>query len=222
VNIASEIKKLNAELPATTKLIAVSKFHPAETVQEAYNAGQRLFGESRVQELCDKVPLLPKDIEWHFIGHLQSNKIRQIVPFISLIHSVDSLKLLVEINKEGERSRRTIPCLLQIHVAQEEAKFGFTPQECHSLLASGVWRDLKYVRIHGLMCMATLTDNSTLIKSEFRLVQRFFHEIQKEYFADTPTFSELSMGMSDDYRLAVESGSTLVRIGTRIFGERQY
>lgn len=220
MSIASEIQKLQAELPEKTKLIAISKFHPKEDILEAHNAGQRIFGESRVQELCTKAAELPSDIEWHFIGHLQSNKVRQLVPFVSLIHSVDSLKLLIEINSEGERIRRVVPCLLQIHVAQEETKYGFTPDECLRILDSGFVQDLKYVRIKGLMCMASLTDNVNQIKSEFLSVQELFNRIKNSYTNDLPIFQELSMGMSEDYKLAIECGSTMVRIGSRIFGNR--
>jgi PLP dependent protein len=219
-SIADEIGQLNMELPTSTRLVAVSKFHPAEQIMAAYEAGQRIFGESRVQELCEKASTLPNDIEWHLIGHLQTNKVRLVVPFVSLIHSVDSLKLLLEINKEGEKIRRSVPCLLQIHIANEDTKFGFSPQECKQMLHSGIWRDLKYVQIRGLMGMATLTDNKAVILSEFRLLQHLFNGIRSKYGADLNRFNELSMGMSADYPLAVECGSTLVRIGSRIFGDR--
>jgi PLP dependent protein len=222
MSIQSEIQRLKEELPASTKLLAVSKFHPVESIQEAYSAGQRMFGESRAQELCEKAPLLPNDIEWHFIGHLQSNKIRQILPFVSLIHGIDSIRLLLEINKEGERIRRAVPCLLQIFVAQEETKFGFTPDECRNVFASEVLNDLPFVRIRGLMGMASLTDNKAQILMEFGLLKKLFDEIKNKRFLDNPTFSELSMGMSDDYVLAVNEGSTMVRIGSKIFGQREY
>jgi PLP dependent protein len=222
MSITSEIQQLNRELPGATKLVAVSKFHPVVSIQEAYDAGQRIFGESRVQEFCQKIALLPSDIEWHFIGHLQTNKIKQIVPYVSLIHSVDSIKLLMEINREGENIRRVVPCLLQIHVAQEDTKFGFTTDACKSLLSSGFIQDLKFVRIRGLMCMASLTDDRDRISSEFNAVKCLFDEIKSTYSNTIPMFNELSMGMSDDYKLAIESGSTLVRIGSRIFGQRAY
>ena len=220
MSITSEIQQLNRELPGTTKLVAVSKFHPVESIQEAYDAGQRIFGESRVQELCQKIPQLPSDIEWHLIGHLQTNKIKQVVPYVSLIHSVDSVKLLMEINREGELIRRVVPCLLQIHVAQEDTKFGFTPEGCKTLMASGFIQDLKYVRIRGLMCMASLTDDATRIRSEFNTVKHLYDELKSTYSSALPMFNELSMGMSDDYKQAIEFGSTLVRIGSRIFGQR--
>lgn len=219
-SIAEEIGLLKTELPTNTKLVAVSKFHPIEKIEAAYAAGQRIFGESRVQELCQKAQALPNDIEWHFIGHLQTNKVRQVVPFVSLIHSVDSIKLLLEINKEGEKIRRSVPCLLQIHIASEDSKFGFTPPECKQMLHSGIWRDLKFVQIRGLMGMSTLTDNKSIILSEFRLLKQLFDDIKTNFGKDLNRFNELSMGMSSDYGLAIECGSTFVRIGSRIFGDR--
>lgn len=214
MSITSEIQRLHSELPASTKLVAVSKFHPVEAVLEAYAAGQRIFGESRVQELCEKQPLLPQDIEWHFIGHLQTNKIKQIVPFVTLIHGVDSAKLLREINKEAEKIGRVVPCLLQIYVAQEETKFGLTPDECRALVSE--LDHYPFVQIRGLMGMASLTEDENQIRGEFSRLKDLYDELK------TPTFKELSMGMSDDYLLAVECGSTMVRIGSRIFGQRQY
>ncbi len=222
MSISSELQQLKAELPVQTKLVAVSKFHPAEAVREAYDAGQRIFGESRVQELCQKAELLPKDIEWHFIGHLQTNKVRQIVPFVQLIHSVDSVKLLLDINKEGERIRRKVPVLLQVHIAREEAKFGFSAEECFQLFESNTLKDFSFVNIRGLMGMATLTDNVAVIEDEFQGLKALFERIQANYQTDFPRFTELSMGMSDDYALAIKNGSTMVRIGSRIFGQRQY
>jgi PLP dependent protein len=218
MTITNEIQHLHKELPAITKLVAVSKFHPAEAILEAYAAGQRIFGESRVQELCEKRPLLPQDIEWHFIGHLQTNKIRQIAPFVSLIHGVDSVKLLKEINKEGEKIGRVIPCLLQIFVAQEETKFGLSPDECREL--AGLLKQYPFVQICGLMGMASLTDNQVQIRTEFSQLKDLFDELKVRM--DSTAFKELSMGMSEDYPLAVECGSTMVRIGSRIFGHRQY
>jgi len=218
MTITNQIQHLHQELPATTKLVAVSKFHPTEAIMEAYAAGQQIFGESRVQELCEKRPLLPMDIEWHFIGHLQTNKIKQIVPFVSLIHGVDSAKLLIEINKEGEKIGRVVPCLLQIFVAQEETKFGLSPSECRALVLE--LERLPYVQICGLMGMATLTDNQVQIRAEFSQLKNLFDELKTSL--NTSAFKELSMGMSDDYQLAVECGSTMVRIGSRIFGQRNY
>lgn len=218
MSITSEIQRLQQELPSPTKLVAVSKFHPVEAIEEAYAAGQRIFGESRVQELCEKQPLLPQDIEWHFIGHLQTNKIKQIVPFVSLIHGVDSAKLLKEINKEGEKIGRVVPCLLQVFVAQEETKFGLSPDECRELALD--WSRFPYVQLCGLMGMASLTDDQAQIRSEFSQLKSLFEELKALLHA--PSFKELSMGMSDDYLLAVECGSSMVRIGSRIFGHRAY
>jgi len=218
MSITSEIQRLHSELPSTTKLVAVSKFHPAEAIEEAYAAGQRIFGESRVQELCEKRPLLPLDIEWHFIGHLQTNKIKQIVPFVSLIHGVDSVKLLLEINKEGIKIGRVVPCLLQVFVAQEETKFGLSPSECKDLVKE--MDNFPFVQLCGLMGMASLTDNQSQIRAEFGQLKALFDELKTEI--NTITFKELSMGMSEDYPLAIECGSTLVRIGSKIFGFRQY
>lgn len=202
-------------------MVAVSKYHPAEAILEAYEGGQRLFGESKVQELVAKQEALPKDIEWHFIGHLQTNKVKYIAPFVSLIHGVDSMKLLCEINRQGERVGRVIPCLLQLHVAQEETKFGFTPDECTAMLDAGEWRKLPHVRLCGIMGMASHTDDTSRIRQEFGLLHRFFSQVREKFFSDREEFCEVSMGMSDDYPIAVEEGSTLVRVGSRIFGERE-
>ncbi len=218
MSITSEIQRLNLELPAATKLVAVSKFHPTEAILEAYAAGQRIFGESRVQELCEKKPLLPQDIEWHFIGHLQTNKIKQIVPFVTLIHGVDSAKLLKEINKEGEKLGRVVPILLQIFVAQEETKFGLSLDECRNLASE--LNHFPWVQVCGLMGMASLTENQAQIRAEFGQLKALFDELKVGW--NLPDFKELSMGMSEDYQLAVECGSTMVRIGSRIFGVRQY
>lgn len=218
MSVSSEIQRLHLELPPTTRLVAVSKFHPVEAVLEAYAAGQRIFGESRVQELCEKQPLLPQDIEWHFIGHLQTNKIRQIVPFVSLIHGVDSAKLLREINKEAEKVGRVVPCLLQIFVAQEETKFGLSPDECRALVSDA--DKYSFVQLCGLMGMASLTDDQAQVRREFGQLKALFDELKVRL--DSTAFRELSMGMSEDYPLAVECGSTMVRIGSRIFGQRQY
>ena len=221
-HIQEEIKRINAELPSTVRLVAVSKFHPVEALQEAYEAGQRVFGESKVQEMTQKYEALPKDIEWHFIGHLQTNKIKYMAPFVSLIHGVDSYKLLAEINKQAIKAGRVIPCLLQIHIAKEETKFGFSLDECTEMLEQGSWKTLENVRIAGVMGMATNTDDETEIADEFETLARFFHEIKDKYFKDSATFKEISMGMSDDYPLAIEKGSTLIRVGSKIFGERHY
>lgn len=222
MQIAENIKKILSELPAGVQLVAVSKFHPNEAIEEAYNAGQRVFGESKVQEMTAKYESLPKDIEWHFIGHLQTNKIKYIVPYVALIHGVDSYKLLTEINKQALKADRIVNCLLQLHIAAEETKFGFSYDECREVLAAGEWKDLKNVRICGLMGMATNTDNSEQIKAEFCSLSSFFQEVKSTCFANTKAFRELSMGMSHDYHEAITAGSTLVRVGSKIFGERNY
>lgn len=215
--IAERIKTISAALPKGVTLIAVSKYHPAEAIQEAYGAGQREFGESKAQDLVIKHQELPSDIKWHFIGHLQSNKIKYIAPFIHLIHSIDTLRLLQEVNRQGCKVGRVIPCLLQIHIAQEESKFGFTPDECLEMLEEGSWRELKNVEIRGVMCMASNTDDQTQIAAEFSAVQNLFSEIKRRYFPDNGNFSVISAGMSDDYPIAIEHGSTHIRIGSGIF-----
>ena len=194
MDIKAILSEIKAELPQTTQLIAVSKFHPAEAIKEAYDAGQRIFGESKVQELEEKHTILPKDIEWHFIGHLQTNKVKYIAPYISMIHAVDSYKL----------------------------KFGFTPEECTEMLKDGSWKELKNVCISGIMGMATNTDDDAMIESEFTKLAAYFNELKSTVFKDCDSFRELSMGMSDDYHLAIKHGSTLVRIGSKIFGIRNY
>ena len=220
--IGEEIKRITAELPDGVRLVAVSKFHPEEAVMEAYGAGQRIFGESHVQELQRKHETLPSDIEWHFIGHLQTNKVKYIAPYVALIHAVDTPKLLAEIDKQGVKCGRRIPCLLQLHVAQEETKFGFTPEEAEELLREGVWREMQGVEIRGVMCMASLTDNEEQIAQEFDRARQFFQTARERYFADQPSFAECSWGMSDDYPIALQHGSTMVRIGSLIFGPREY
>lgn len=221
-DIARHLDTVKSTLPAGVSLVAVSKFHPAEALREAYDAGQRIFGESRVQELVAKQTVLPSDIEWHFIGHLQTNKVKQIVPFISLIHSADSPRLLAEVDRCAARCSRVVDCLLQLHIAEEETKFGFSFDECRDYLASGVWSSLTHVRLRGVMGMATLTDDEASIRREFASLQAFFAEIKKNYFPLDKNFSEISMGMSHDYRLALDYGTTMVRVGTLIFGERNY
>lgn len=222
MSIRANLERLRSELPSTVTLVAVSKFHPKEALMEAYEAGQRIFGESRVQELVEKQAALPKDIEWHFIGHLQTNKIKQLVPFVSLIHSVDSLKLLQEINKEAARINRVVPCLLQLHIAQEEQKFGFSVEECRELVSDGTLINLKHIRIRGVMGMATLTDDESEINNEFKTLRAFFDDIKKTNYPSDPLFNVVSMGMSDDYPLAVQAGSTTIRVGSLVFGDRQY
>lgn len=222
MNLSEKINNIQKTLPAGVRLVAVSKYHPASLIQEAYDAGQRIFGESHVQELVAKHDALPKDIEWHFIGHLQTNKVKYIAPFVSLIHAVDSERLLIEIDKQAKRCSRTIPVLLQVHVAKETTKFGFTPDELLNFMENGDWRQYTNIRFSGIMCMATNTDNEALIASEFEQAKTLFHRIKEKYFSDSDTFNECSWGMSGDYPIAIEHGSTLIRIGSMIFGERTY
>ena len=222
MSILRNIQQIRNHVPANVKLVCVSKFHPESAVLEAYEAGERIFGESRVQELLDKQPNLPADIHWHFIGHLQTNKIKYIVPFVDLIHGVDSLKVLKEIDKQAEKAGRVVSCLLQVHIAQEETKFGFSAGELAEMLESDEFREMKNVVISGLMGMATLTDNSSQIRQEFRKLKVLRDEIKQLYFTLNNSFTELSMGMSDDYLIAIEEGSTMIRIGTSIFGVREY
>lgn len=221
-NIGSQINAINETLPAGVRLVAVSKFHSIEALKEAYDAGQRIFGESRVQELAQKHVLMPDDVQWHFIGHLQTNKVRQLIPYVSLIHSVDSLRLLEHVNDEARRIGRVVDVLLQLHVAKEETKFGFSCGECLDLVKNGSLERLENVRVCGVMGMATNTDDETEVRGEFVAIKSVFDELKAGYFAGKPYFCEISMGMSDDYRIAVEEGSTLVRIGTTIFGNRNY
>ncbi len=220
--IAERLKEVNDTLRDGVKLVAVSKYHPVNELQEAYDAGQRVFGESHVQELVAKNELLPKDIEWHFIGHLQTNKVKYMAPFVSLIHSVDSMKLLKEIDKQAQKAGRVIDCLMQLHIADEETKFGFTPNELKALLSANDWRELKGIRIVGIMAMATNTDNNEQIGREFESVKILFDELKSSVFANEDSFKEISMGMSGDYQIAMQHGSTLVRVGSMIFGERDY
>lgn len=222
MSIAENLKQVLSELPEGVRLVAVSKFHPNEAIEEAYRAGQRVFGESKVQEMTSKYENLPKDIEWHFIGHLQTNKIKFIVPYVALIHGIDSYKLLAEVNKQAEKIGTTVNCLLQLHIAREETKFGFSFDECQEMLASGEWKELKNIRICGLMGMATNTDNIEQIKAEFCSLSKFFQEIKAAWFLNDESFKELSMGMSHDYHEAIAAGSTLIRVGSKIFGEREY
>lgn len=219
------IQRLNAvrqSIKPGVRLVAVSKYHPAESIKACYDAGQRVFGESHEQELRVKQPALPADIEWHFIGHLQTNKVKYIAPYISMIEAVDSLKLLREIEKQAAKNDRTIKVLLEIHVAKEESKYGLTPDECRNMLKDGEWRSLSHVQICGIMAMATNTDDEQQIRDDFNTAARLFEELKSQYFADDPAFCERSWGMSGDYIIAQECNSTLVRIGTSIFGERQY
>lgn len=221
-SIAENITQIKAQLPEGVSLVAVSKYHPVKQLQEAYAAGQRILGESHAQELVAKAPLMPDDVQWHFIGHLQRNKVRQIMPIVSLIHSVDSIRLLSTIDKEAARIGRTVDVLLQLHVAQEEAKSGFAIEELIQLAENGEFQPFKHVRYRGLMAMATFTTDTALIASEFARVASTYATLLEKQIFPGADFNQLSMGMSDDWPLAVEHGATLVRIGTQIFGPRQY
>lgn len=216
------IKEIKQSLPPYVQLIAVSKFHPASMIEDAYAGGHRAFGENHVQELQQKHEVLPKDIEWHFIGHLQTNKVKYIAGYVHLIHSVDTHKLLVEINKQAEKHNRIIDCLLQLHVAQEETKFGFSPQELLDYIEQGEWHQLKNVRICGLMCMASNVDDESQIAREFEQAQNIFNKLKSDYFSVEDSFSIRSWGMSEDYPIAINYGSNMVRIGSMIFGPRVY
>jgi PLP dependent protein len=221
MSIADNIRNLKNETDTIkVQLIAVSKTKPIEEIKEAYDAGQRLFGENMVQELVDKYEKLPKDIEWHLIGHLQSNKVKYIAPFITMIQSADSLKLLQEIDKQGQKNNRVIDCLLQVYIADEETKFGLGFDEVIELLRSEDYAVLKHIRIRGLMGMATNTDNEKQIKDEFYELKTFFDGIKQSYFRKDAWFDTLSMGMSSDYKIAIEQGSNMVRLGSTVFGQR--
>jgi len=221
-DVKGNLREVLADLPQGVHLVAISKYHPNEYIEAAYAEGQRIFGESHEQELRQKHETLPKDIYWHFIGHLQTNKVKYIVPYITMIEAVDSLKLLKEIDKQAAKCGRTIAVLLELHIAEEETKYGLTPDALRELLDDGEWRQLQHVRICGLMMMASNVDDMEQIRSEFRLAHRLFDEIKEQYFADVDYFRERSWGMSHDYKIAIEEGSTIVRIGTTIFGPRVY
>ncbi|MES2554755.1 MAG: YggS family pyridoxal phosphate-dependent enzyme [Bacteroidota bacterium] len=218
--LADRLVGLRTGIPADVQLIAVSKTKPVSLIQEVYQAGQRAFGENKVQEMVDKYEQLPKDIQWHLIGHLQTNKVKYIAPFVHLIHAVDSLKLLQEIDKQAAKCNRVIPCLLQFHVATEETKFGLDFSEAEEILQSREFIEMQHVKIVGLMGMASFTDNEEQVRDEFRNLNNYFQIIKSHYFKFNPDFKHLSMGMSGDYKLAIEEGSTMVRIGSTLFGSR--
>jgi pyridoxal phosphate enzyme (YggS family) len=222
MSISENIHIIKQKLPENVNLVAVSKFHSADAIKEAYDAGQRIFGESRMQEINQKYDLLPQDIEWHFIGHLQTNKVKTIIPYIHTIQSMDSWKLMVEIEKNASVIGKPIRCLLEIHIANEDAKYGFSYDSCREFLASGVWKNCQYTYIGGVMGMATYTDDEEQVRGEFQKLKQFFGEIKKDFFLNDNRFSEISMGMSDDYKIAIEEGSTMIRIGSSIFGQREY
>ena len=221
-DVKGNLHEVLNNLPAGVRLVAISKYHPNEFIEAAYAEGQRIFGESHEQELRQKVETLPRDIQWHFIGHLQTNKVKYIAPYITMIEAVDSLKLLLEIEKQAARNERVIDVLLELHIAAEETKYGLTADALYELLDGGEWRQLQHVRICGLMMMASNVDDDQQIRSEFRLARHLFDEVKSRYFADCDYFCERSWGMSHDYRIACEEGSTMVRIGTTIFGPRIY
>ena len=221
-DVKGNLRRVLADLPEGVRLVAISKYHPNEYIEAAYAEGHRIFGESHEQELRLKVETLPKDIEWHFIGHLQTNKVKYIAPYISMIEAVDSLKLLKEIDKQAARYGRVIKVLLELHIAEEETKYGLTLDACRQLLREGEWRGLQHVQICGLMMMASYVEDESQIRSEMMLAKNFFDEVKRDYFASDPAFCERSWGMSHDYRIAVTCGSTMVRVGTTIFDPRVY
>lgn len=222
MGIQNEIHRINNELPSTVKLVAVSKFNPVEAIKEAYDAGQRIFGESRPQELQQKVPQLPDDIKWHFIGHLQTNKLKMVLPYVEMVHSVDSGRLLMEMEKYAVKNGLKVKCLLELFVAQEESKQGFSEDELFELLDSLEQKPLEGIDICGIMGMASFVEDRNQIRREFETLKRVFDKAREKYVSTLPNFNELSMGMSGDYKIAVECGSTMVRIGTTIFGARNY
>ncbi len=218
--IAEALHKIKNEISSDVTLVAVSKTKPVSDIQIAYNAGQRIFGENKVQELAEKYEQLPRDIEWHLIGHLQTNKVKYVAEFVSLIHAVDSLKLLAEINKQALKHNRTISCLLQFHIADEESKFGLNLEEAREILSSNDFVEMQNISIVGVMGMATFTDNIEQIQEEFRTLENYFHVLKSHFFKYNGDFKEISMGMSGDYTLAIEEGSTMIRVGSSIFGGR--
>jgi len=222
MNIALNINSIKNNLPENVRLVAVSKTKPNGDILEAYNVGHKIFGENKVQDLVRKYEQLPKDIEWHFIGHPQTNKVKFIAPFVHLIHGVDSLKLLKVIDDEGKKNNKQIGCLLQFHIAEEDTKFGLSLSESKEILESKEFKNLGNVFIAGVMGMATYTENTQQIRNEFKSLKTIFNALKNEYFSAIKNFSEISMGMSDDYQIAIEEGSTMIRVGSKIFGERNY
>jgi len=222
MNIRQNLNNLLSSIPENVQLVAVSKTKPNKLVQEAYDAGQRIFGEIKVQDLATKAPQLPDDIHWHFIGHMQTNKVKYIAPFVKMIHAVDSLKLLKEINKQAGKHNRVIDCLLQFHIAEEATKFGLNLNETEDILGNNELTDLKNIRITGVMGMATYTSDMQQVRSEFKNLTKYMDILKKTFFSNKTYFKDISMGMSGDYKIAIEEGSTIIRIGTKIFGERNY
>ena len=221
-DVKGHLREVRSRLPEGVCLVAISKYHPVEYLQAAYEEGQRVFGESHEQELRQKVEVLPNDIQWHFIGHLQAYMVKYTAPYVSMIEAVDSLKLLKEIEKQGAKNNRVIDVLLELHIAEEETKYGLTLDACRQLLEEGEWRNMAHVRICGLMMMASYVEDEAQIRQEFRTAHNFFDEVKQRYFAESPYFTQRSWGMSHDYPIAVEEGSTMVRVGTAIFGPRVY
>ncbi|NHB67292.1 YggS family pyridoxal phosphate-dependent enzyme [Perlabentimonas gracilis] len=222
MSVAENFESIKSSIPAHVTLVAVSKTHPPEVIMEAYNAGQRIFGENKVQEMISKQEVMPKDIQWHLVGHLQTNKVKYIAPFVSLVHSVDSAKLLKELNKGGAKNNRIIDCLIQVHIAEEDTKFGLSAQELDTILSNPAVAEYTNVRIVGLMGMATFTDNMEQVRREFKGLADIYKNIKQKYFADQPSFNTLSMGMSGDFEVAIDEGSTMIRVGSSIFGTRNY
>ena len=220
--IKENLNIVKATVPSDVTLIAVSKTKPVSDLQEAYDAGQRIFGENKALEMRDKHQALPADIQWHFIGHLQTNKIKYIAPFVTLIHAIDSLSLLEAVNKEAAKNNRIIDCLLQFHIAQEETKFGLDMNEARAMLESESFKNLNNINICGVMGMATFTDNAAQVRDEFKNLKNIFETLKENYFKENDYFKEISMGMSDDYPIAIEEGATMVRVGSKIFGARNY
>lgn len=220
--IKENLNIVRATVPSNVTLIAVSKTKPVSDLQEAYDAGQRIFGENKALEMRDKHQALPDDIQWHFIGHLQTNKIKYIAPFVTLIHAIDSLSLLESVNKEAAKNNRVIDCLLQFHIAQEETKFGLDLAEARAMLESESYKKLKNINICGVMGMATFTDDAAQVRNEFKSLKNIFETLKENYFVGNESFMEISMGMSDDYPIAIEEGATMVRVGSKIFGARNY
>jgi len=222
MNIPENLRKLQSDIPDHVNIVAVSKRKPVEDILNAYNAGQRIFGENRVQELTEKQPLLPDDIKWHMVGHLQTNKVKYLAGFVDLIESADSLKLLQAIDREALKVGRKISCLLQVHIASEESKFGLSGDEVFELAGSSEFQSLENIRVSGVMGMATFTSDMEKVRSEFRYLREVFQKLKEDYFSSEPDFREISMGMSGDYSVAIEEGSTMIRLGTVIFGARNY
>ncbi len=222
MSIAKQLKKVQENIPKGVTLVAVSKTKPDEDLMQAYEAGARILGENKVQELVGKYERLPKDIQWHMIGHLQTNKVKYIAPFVSLIHAIDSLKLLKEINKEAKKNDRIIDCLIQLHIADEDSKFGFNPNNIEEIVNEIRAQEWNNIRILGLMGMATFTDDEQQVHREFRTLKQSFDQLKATLYKDSPTFNTISMGMSGDYKIAIEEGSTMVRVGSTIFGARNY